>query len=717
MTAPDDLVSEHGTVDARTLTGAGHGRRRKPTSETVDSPVGTYRPELQGLRAIAILMVVCYHIWFGRVSGGVDIFLLISAFLLTGSFTRKLESGAPLKVPAYWIHAFKRLLPPAAIVVLITLAGIAVILPSTRWRDLIGEAIASGLYYENWLLAARSVDYYAADHSTASPFQHFWSLSIQGQVFLLWPLLFALAAVIIRITGARPRPVLLILFGTITAASFAWSVYFTDTDQAFAYFDTRTRIWEFGLGSLFALILPSIERTIGYRDPQDPTANRAATLRALASWTGLVLVLSAGWVIDVEGAFPGYAALWPLLAAGLVIAAGPTRTRWGADRILSSRPLQWLGDISYALYLVHWPLLILTLVTTDTSYATPLTGTILIIASILTAWALTRFVDTPIRTSPRLKTTWWRGTLVITTSLALVLGPAVGWKVELDRRAAAIERAAIGNNPGARVLDPGYTAEIPREAPVAPDLATLPDDWFGTTDSCTEYLENLPADLEGCQMTQGAKPNAPILAIVGDSRDQQFAPALVAGAQAKGWTIVVVPLGGCAFTTGPGVEDWCRDHNERVSDLLMELDPEVIATSLTWVGHDFEEIPSPGVEKLLAPFLDRGTDVIGYRMYPRLPFSPTRCWEEAGMATSAETECTVEASTAEAPWPDIVNDVEAAGTLFMVDVRDRICPDGLCAPVIGNVYVWIDEAHPSRTYTETLAPVVEDQLREQGWIW
>lgn len=716
MTAPDDLVSEHGTVDARTLTGAGHGRRRKPTSETVDSPVGTYRPELQGLRAIAILMVVCYHIWFGRVSGGVDIFLLISAFLLTGSFTRKLESGAPLKVPAYWIHAFKRLLPPAAIVILTTLAGIAVILPSTRWRDLIGEAIASGLYYENWLLAARSVDYYAADHSTASPFQHFWSLSIQGQVFLLWPLLFALAAVIIRITGARPRPVLLILFGTITAASFAWSVYFTATDQAFAYFDTRTRIWEFGLGSLFALALPGIERAVGYRQG-DPSRNRAARTRASISWIGVVLVLSAGWVIDVEGAFPGYAALWPLLAAGLVIAAGPTRTRWGADRVLASRPLNWLGDISYALYLVHWPLLIFTLVITGTGQASPVVGTGLVAASILVAWGLTRWVDTPIRSSPGLRSTWWRGALVIATSLALVLATSGGWRAELDRRAAAVERAATTSNPGARVLDPRYTEEIPADAPVAPDLATLYEDWYEATEPCQGNLTPDPHGIEGCRVTPAADPDAPILVIVGDSRDQQFAPALTTQAEREGWNVVSILLGGCAFTTGPTVPDSCNDHNESVAAYLQELGPTAVATALTWVGHDYVEIESPGVSTLLEPLLKDGTDIIGYRMYPRLPDSPTACWVDAGATKSAEDDCTLEAGEPVAPWPDIQLDSGPGGELYTIDVRDRICPGGLCRPIIGNVYVWIDSAHPSATYTESLAPAVDEQLEEQGWRW
>src|SRR5919112_1046360 len=157
------------------------GSRRKPT----------FRPEVQGLRALAVLMVVAYHVWLGRVSGGVDIFLLISAFLLTLSFVRKAEDGRPFGLVAHWLHLFKRLLPAAVVVILGVLAGTWLILPQSRWPQVLDQAWASLLYSQNWLLADTAVDYYAQDHVGASPLQHFWSLSIQGQVFILWPLVFA----------------------------------------------------------------------------------------------------------------------------------------------------------------------------------------------------------------------------------------------------------------------------------------------------------------------------------------------------------------------------------------------------------------------------------------------------------------------------------------------------------------------------------------------
>ncbi|MBD2764401.1 acyltransferase, partial [Kocuria sp. cx-455] len=151
-----------------------------------------FRSEVQGLRAVAVLLVVVYHVFLGRVSGGVDIFLLISAFFMTLSFVRKIESGRPLAIGRYWLHTFKRLLPLATVVILVTI-GVLSVFPESSVAQFRREALASVFYVENWSLAASSVDYYAADHSTASPFQHFWSLSVQGQVFLVWPLIFGFA--------------------------------------------------------------------------------------------------------------------------------------------------------------------------------------------------------------------------------------------------------------------------------------------------------------------------------------------------------------------------------------------------------------------------------------------------------------------------------------------------------------------------------------------
>ncbi|SIM35811.1 acyltransferase 3 [Mycobacteroides abscessus subsp. abscessus] len=323
MTPPSSIPSAPaaapGTQPPSTVRDAvGLGTGRAP------APAPAFRPEIQGLRSLAVLLVAAYHIWFGRVSGGVDVFLFISAFLMTLSFTRRIERGERIgwrRLSTYWVHVFKRILPLAVLTVLLVLVGTRALLGPERWLPILRESVSVLTYWENWYSIAHAVDYYAADSGAASPLRHFWSLSVQGQIFLTWPLLFALGALIIRGLRLPARAVLGTLFGLVFAASLAFSVILTSADQQSAYFNTFARLWEFALGSLLAILLPLL------RAP--------ARVRAGLGWIGVAAILLCGAVLDVQGAFPGWIALWPTLAASLVIFAGQTGTRWGADRLLS----------------------------------------------------------------------------------------------------------------------------------------------------------------------------------------------------------------------------------------------------------------------------------------------------------------------------------------------------------------------------------------------
>uniref|UniRef100_UPI0020A6305E acyltransferase family protein n=1 Tax=Arthrobacter sp. H41 TaxID=1312978 RepID=UPI0020A6305E len=358
--------------------------RNGPASAASPTPADRrFRPEVQGLRALAVLMVVIYHVWLGRVSGGVDIFLLLSAFLLTISFTRKIESGRPLRLLAYWLGLFKRLLPGVVVVLLAVLGATALLVPSSRWPGILDQTWASLLYVQNWELAGNAVNYYALDNSAASPLQHFWSLSIQGQVFLLWPLIFAGSALAARALGRPVRTALIAVFGMVFLSSLAFSVGQTATDQAAAYFDTRARLWEFALGSLVALALPYLRASV--------------PVRVVLGWIGLGAMLSCGLLLQVQQQFPGYIALWPLLAAACIIVAGRTGSRYGVDRLLAAAPLVRMGNISYALYLWHWPVLVIWLVVAEKPAAGLLDGAVVIAASLLLASATTHFIETPVR--------------------------------------------------------------------------------------------------------------------------------------------------------------------------------------------------------------------------------------------------------------------------------------------------------------------------------
>ncbi|MDN5900953.1 MAG: acyltransferase, partial [Brachybacterium sp.] len=384
---------------------------------------------------MALGLVAVYHIWLGRVSGGVDVFLFLSAFFLTGTFVRRLESGRPLGIPRYWLHTFKRLMPPSAVTILLVLAGTAAFLPSSMWQRIMQEAVASAAYLENLLLVLLQVDYHARDAGAASPLQHFWSLSVQGQAFVVWPLLFLLVAHRARAGKSVRRP-LIALVSVIGAASLTWSIISTQSQQQIAYFDTAARMWEFAAGSLLALALPMLDRLTGARRPEDGAAPRLRTLRALTGWAGIVALLACGILVDVSTIFPGWIALWPLAAAGAVVVAGHSGTRWGVDSVLSTRPAAFVGDISYALYLVHWPILVIWLHHSGQVRAGLGDGLAVLTGSVLLAWLVTRAVDSPVRRSRWLEARPWRALTAIALSFALVAGAAGGWWVVLHRTAA-----------------------------------------------------------------------------------------------------------------------------------------------------------------------------------------------------------------------------------------------------------------------------------------
>nr|WP_255396059.1 acyltransferase [Kocuria sp. CNJ-770] len=192
-----------------------------PTTTTTPAPpapagdhVPGRRPDIQGLRGVAVLLVVAFHLWTDRVSGGVDVFFVLSAFLLTGTFARRVERGRPLAVREYWVRTFARLIGPMAVMLLAVLAAVLALFPPSRWEELLSHVWGSLSYVQNWVLAGQSVDYYAGNTAATTPLQHVWSLSVQGQIFLLWPLLLAGCALVARRAGLR--------FRTVSLAVFAW---------------------------------------------------------------------------------------------------------------------------------------------------------------------------------------------------------------------------------------------------------------------------------------------------------------------------------------------------------------------------------------------------------------------------------------------------------------------------------------------------------------
>ncbi len=664
-----------------------------------------FRPEVQGLRALAVLMVVSYHVWFGRVSGGVDVFLLISAFLLALSFLRKVESGRPLDLVQHWLHQFKRLLPAVVVVILVTLAASYLMIPRSRWHDIIEQSWASLFYVQNWVLASNAVDYYADDHSLASPLQHFWSLSVQGQVFILWPLLFLASSVLARRYRLKFRGVVLVAFGALFACSLGFSIWETSTHQAYAYFDTRARLWEFAFGTLLALALPFV------RLPR--------FLRILAGWVGVIAMLGGGFLLDVEGQFPGYVALWPLVAAALVIIAGRTGSRLAADRFLSSGPLVRMGDLSYALYLWHWPVLVLALVWRDRPTPGVFGGLLVIAVSLVLAYLTMRFVEQPLRALTWADRRRRRAALVLLACVGLVVVPLSAWQHDLRVQADRLAAGADLNSPGARIFQPGYEDRSDPDAPLNPAADLAAQDYVSVLTPCEgRFVTDAPA-LQGIAcavIVDQERPERTIVA-VGNSHVQQWLAAMKPLAEQNNWALVALIKGGCQFVApSDEVAPDCVERNAQAFDYISGLRPDVVFTTGTYsiVDPPHELLPG-GFSETVADLAREDIPVVAVRDNPRFPRDMMECVEEHGR-DAPDCNPPVDESLDTSAVSPIERMAELAPGVATMDLNDYICFAGVCPAVIGNTRVYLDDNHLTASFARTLSSFFYDQFMDvTGW--
>ena len=693
-----------------------------PLEEFIESR--GFRPEIQGLRAFAVLLVVLYHVWFGKVSGGVDVFLFISAFLLSLSFMRKINEGKPLNLFNYWLHVFQRLLPVATVVIAgTTIASFFVFAPS-RWAQTVTDAKSSLFYFQNWNLAFSSVDYYAQNASVKSPFQHFWSLSIQGQIFIIWPLLFAAVAYFVHRFRGNLFTTAVFVFNTVFVASLTFSIVETDTNQGFAYFDTRTRLWEFAIGTLLAML------TLKWKAPEKA--------RVIMGWVGIIGLVTCGAILPVERAFPGYLALWPVISGALVIMAGRTNSRWGIDRLLVSAPLQNLGNISYALYLVHWPILILYSSAVGTSRVNVIEGTIIILVSIGLAWLLIRFVEKPLRyrkdpfvpwlmMKMRFKTIFsvktWADQLAFILAIFLVAGVPlaaaqtwIGYRNTQSEQNAELQvQTASENYPGARAIGGAQQGLIDNPIPSGGDVKAQ---YEGLSDPCTGvFAPSDPALAKYCNVQKYGPEDAPLTMVIGNSHAEQALSIFKPIAEQTKTNLQTYLLGGCQYpvrSVNAGNE--CSEFNTKMTEEIIKRKPQTVVFIATIAqARSNDERADPSLDETVRRLTEAGIQVIGLRDNPRFEYNIYECAQKAGADKSSCARPASDKYAAENPAKEIFDKYRNQGAV-MVDLKDVYCPDGMCSPVVGNIYVYFDDNHVSKTYGRTMAQEVFQRAAEGGWL-
>ena len=656
-----------------------------------------FRPEIQGLRAFAVLLVVIYHVWVGKVSGGVDVFLFISAFLLSLSFMRKINEGKPLKLLNYWTHVFTRLLPAASVVILLTLAGSFLVLSPTVWSARAVDAQASLFYWQNWNLANNAVNYFASDTGGKTPFLHFWSLSIQGQIFLLWPVLFAITALLVKKARIKPVPAAVLVFGLVFCASFAFSVWETKNFAAYAYFDTRTRLWEFAVGTLLAIM------TLKWKPAHVGT-------RVVMGWIGTIGLITCGAVLPVEKAFPGFLALWPILSGALVIIAGRTDHKFAIDRLLTSKPLLNLGNISYALYLVHWPMLVLYSAAAGKPRVSFLEGTVLIAASIGLAWVLNRFVEKPLRSAfdnflpalasklkfkrPVTSYAAWAGNIAFVAAILALVAPTVlGTRALAEQRDAQVISNAMSSIQGDKDTYPGARA-------LSPDKELVEADPIPKNATIASLF--VPWDT-GCK----------------GSHALQKTEALKGISKQAGANQLNLLLTGCPYpftqpeNTVNGFMKRCIPFTENATAEILAAKPTTVFIISTTTATTAEgETVDPGLDETLRKLTDAGIQVIGIRDNPRFASDMYMC----AMKAKNIDDCAepIEAKYGEDPAAPIFAKYADRGA-YQIDLKDVYCPDGKCSVLQGNVYMYADSNHLTNVYEATLTDIIYERALAAGW--
>lgn len=361
-------------------------------------PDEPYRPDIDGLRALAIVPVVLYHAGYALFSGGfvgVDVFFVISGFLITSLIVRQINNGA-FTLPGFWVRRARRILPALGVVVLFTLVAGWILYSPSEYKGLGREVLTQAFFSSNvyfWLTSG----YFAAPSET-KPLLHTWSLSVEEQYYLFMPLLLVVLARCTRRFAIGVVSLLLV-------ASLCISVWLTFRHPDAAFFLAYSRAWELLIGSLLALLT---------LHPRSVATGMPRWVNELFSAVGLAAILYGTMVYDSATRFPGIAAVVPCLGAAAAIWSNGNAPTF-AGRILTHRAMVQLGVLSYSLYLWHWPLLAFARYLSPYKLSVGAT-TLVIIASVPVAWLSYRYIEMPVRCSPRAR----RATIVFPAALALL---------------------------------------------------------------------------------------------------------------------------------------------------------------------------------------------------------------------------------------------------------------------------------------------------------
>ena len=669
---------------------------------------------------MAVLLVVLGHAGVPFLAGGfvgVDVFFVISGFLITTLLVRELRDRGTISVKRFYSRRATRLLPTSAVVLTATLVGAWLWLPVTRITAIAGDAVAASFYAVNYRLAATGTDYLTAD-APPSPVQHYWSLAVEEQFYLVWPLLL----IGVTLLWGRTRfhtPAMVVTLLIIAAGSLYLSARLTPVAPSWSYFGGHTRAWELACGGLLALAVPLFARL-----PRPVTTT--------AGWAGLALITAAAVGYDQNTPFPGVAALLPVTGSALVVAAGCAGHSGGARRLLDRPPMQFVGRMSYSFYLWHWPVLLIAPVALGRPAGVGF-NLLAATAALGVTWITYHLVENPVRRRSVWRSRPWRGIglgaslTVFTSSLAVaaaLLMPMVTMPGGTATDTASELTTASALDSLRRLITRSGTVEqVPANLKPALDEADA-DRPAVYADGCILGITDSRLRNKICEYGDTEADTTVVL--FGDSHAAQWLPALDTIAREQGWKVVPLTRAGCAVASVTVVHKLihrryteCTGWREQAYDIMADLDPAMVLTTSingqTPVDRHGEPLADEnaamvhGWRQTFAQLKKRAGTVVYLVDTPNFGRPVPDCVARHLRQLSA---CAVQQDRA-LLLPGRTASIEDLAARIDVGVIDPVpwfCVDNLCPPVVGDTLLFRDSNHITTVYSTVLAPILRERL-------
>lgn len=706
-------------------------RRSLAGLKSATAPKKSFRPDIQGLRAFAVVVVILDHLVHWPSGGfiGVDVFFVISGFLITGQLLRQYEKTGHISFTDFYTRRIKRILPASLLVLAVTVISAKYIFNASRFMETVWDGTWATLFAANWRFAAAGTDYFQAD-GPVSPLQHYWSLSVEEQFYFVWPWLM-LAAFFIFLRGDRKndpraaRVVAGVAITVVSVASLAWALYETANNPALAYFSTFSRGWELGLGALLAVLAPLLEKI--------PHA-----LRVYIAWIGLAGLVASLFVINDATPFPAPAALLPVLATMAVIAAGTGSPAHRSLFVLTNSASGYLGNISYSLYLWHFPVIIFLAQFMDEGASYYVLATCLMLILSVFAYHL---VEDPIRKpgwgknfatavrKPETISHRYRVTAVgllgtVTAGLVAVLLISPPNVVPPAAQAFVPAPTATQDASTADQLPPELGAlqnqiSAALQANAWPDLAMTMDDALDAPQAPASIAtcgDPGPLDIAGCTLGDSGAPRTAL--VLGDSIAMTMANP-VQKALGDDWKVVSHGMYGCSFSSvtvansDPAITEGCGARNADSIRMVQELQPDAvfIANSYaprTELGKSAPMSSSQWVETVRTAASELAVDQskVVFLAAPPADKDPKECYNRVG----SPSDCV---SAIQSSWSEAFNAesrMVTANNWSLVDTRPLYCVDRFCPAFVGELPTKSDRAHITIEYGEKIAPALRELM-------